>query len=72
MTVGSMINKWMPGELFCTKDLIIGSKDDMIDLFDKEDENNMDLRKRKVTDSCGEYCHQSWDYYTYNDYLYHV
>lgn len=61
-----------PGELFCTKDLIIGSKDDMIDLFDKEDENTMDLRKRKVTDSCGEYCHQSWDYYTYNDYLYYV
>ena len=57
-------------QLFCTKDLLINSKDDMINLFDKTDP----FAERSVTslDCCDEFICQSDSYYTYNDYLYHL
>lgn len=59
-----------PGELFCTKDLNLRSEQDMCDLL--EVKYWTDDRKRNVADSCDDYCHQSWDHYTYNDYLYRL
>ncbi len=57
-------------ELFCTKDLIINSKDDMINLFDETDPD----AERKVSsiDYCNDFVYQSGDFYTYNDYLYEL
>ncbi len=56
-----------PGELFCTKDLTINSKEDMCNLFDNHE---MFERLKSVADSCDQYIPQSNDYYTYNSYLY--
>ena len=61
-----------PGELFCTKDLIINSKEDMCNLFDNSETHAIYERTKNITDSCSEYSLQSDDYYTYNDYLYHL
>ncbi len=54
--------------LFCTKDLSINSKEDMIRLFDETDP----LRERTVAsfDYCDDFDFQCDDCYTYNDYLY--
>lgn len=61
-----------PGELFCTSDLKINSKMDMCDLFNNDsDVDEMTKRSRNYTDVCENYQHQSKDFYTYNDYLYH-
>ena len=56
-----------PGELFCTKDLIITKKSDLF--FYTEDENERAKRLRDYTDVCEEYQEQTEEYYTYNDYL---
>lgn len=60
------------GEIFCTSDLLITSKEDMCNLFDNYEKHRMDERIKNVADSCDEYSPQSNDYYTYNDYLYHL
>ncbi|MBO5097191.1 MAG: hypothetical protein J6B96_02625 [Agathobacter sp.] len=57
-------------ELFCTKDLIITTKDDMHKLFDETDP----FVERVVAslDYCNDFVYQNDDCYTYNDYLYHL
>lgn len=57
-------------ELFCTKDLTVNSKEDMCDLFDKTDPYS----KCRVFsfNCCDDFIYQSNDYYTYNDFLYHL
>lgn len=55
-------------ELTCTKDLIIGSKRDMCDLFDQTD--SFEKRAVPAFAFCEDFVYQSEDYYTYNDYLY--
>ena len=55
-------------ELFCTKDLIIRSKNDMCDLFDNTDP--FLNRMVRPYDWCDNFEHQSDANYTYNDYLY--
>ena len=60
------------GKLFCTKGLIVNSKDDMCNLFDNSETNKIYERVKSVADNCDEYSQQSKDYYTYNDYLYHL
>ena len=59
-----------PNEILCTKDLLISSKDDMIELFNKTDP----YAERKVTsvNYCDDFVYQSNDYYTYNNYLYYL
>lgn len=61
-----------PGEIFCTSDLLITSKEDMCNLFDNNEKYHMDERIKNIADSCNEYSPQSNDCYTYNDYLYHL
>ena len=57
-------------QLFCTKDVFITSKDDMINLIDKDPS----FFERTVSsfDYCDDFAYQSDDCYTYNDYLYHL
>lgn len=57
-------------ELFCTKDLTIKSKEDMLDLFDKTDP--YEERAVASLDFCEDFVYQSDDYYTYNDYFYQL
>ncbi len=62
-----------PGEVFCTKDLIITSKEDMCRLFDSEKAiDDMKKRSRFCANNCEDYQQQSRDNYTYNDYLYEL
>ena len=57
-------------QLFCTKGILINSKNDMINLFDKNDPN---VEKGVAsTDYCDDFIYQSDDCYTYNDYLYQL
>lgn len=58
-----------PGQVFCTKDRNITSKDDMCDLFDTCDTRAL---RHEITDCCDDFVHQSDDFYTYNDYLYQL
>ena len=57
-----------PRQLFCTKDLTITDKDDMIALFEAEDA----FGKREVLADayCNDFEYQSDNCYTYNDYLF--
>lgn len=57
-------------ELFCTKDITITSKEDMLDLFDQTDP----FEERAVASLgfCEDFVYQSDDYYTYNDYFYQL
>lgn len=57
-------------QLFCTKDIMIGSKIDMCDLFDKTDT----YYEREVFSYgyCDNFAYQSDDFYTYNDFLYQL
>ena len=57
-------------ELYCTKDVIITSKDDLIELIDKD----ASFFERAVSsiNCCDDFVFQCDDYYTYNDYLYHL
>ena len=57
-------------ELFCTKDIIITSKDDMLDLFDQTDP--FEERAVASLDFCKDFVYQNDDYYTYNDYYYQL
>ena len=57
-------------QLFCTKDLVISSKWDMIDLF-----NNTDPFAERVVSPikyCEGFIYQSSQSYTYNDFLYYL
>ena len=56
-----------PGEIFCTKDVIITQKSDLF--FYTEDEIERSKRTRNCTDVCEKYQEQSKEHYTYNDYL---
>ena len=57
-------------QLFCTNGILINSKNDMINLFDKNDPN---VEKGVAsTDYCDDFIYQSDDCYTYNDYLYQL
>lgn len=56
-----------PGELFCTKDIIITKKSDLF--FYTEDKIERASRSRDYTDICKNYQEQTNEYYTYNDYL---
>lgn len=60
-----------PGRVYCTKDCEINSKEDMINLFSEEEEKILN-RLRKYTHICEAFCHQSEDFYTYNDYLFQL
>lgn len=55
-------------ELFCTKDVLITEKSDLF--FYTEDHKERDKRSRKYTDICECFEYQSWDYFTYNEWLY--
>ena len=57
-------------ELFCTKDITITSKGDMLDLFDQT--NPFEERAVASLDFCEDFVYQSDDYYTYNDYFYQL
>lgn len=60
----------MQNQLYCTKDLIIESKEDICNIF-----NSTDLdEERKVSsfNYCEDFIYQSNDYYTYNDYVYRL
>ena len=56
--------------LYCTKDAIINSKDDVIALIDKD--TAFFERKVSAINFCDNFVYQSKDCYTYNDYLYHL
>ena len=57
-------------QLFCTKNVLLTSKDDVIELIDKD----TSFFDRAVTtiDFCDDFRYQSDDYYTYNDFLYRL
>lgn len=57
-------------QLFCTRDVVISSKEDIIDLFDNTDP----YAERGVpsTKYCEGFIYQSDHSYTYNDFLYHL
>ena len=57
-------------ELFCTKDITITNKEDILDLFDQTDP----FKNRAVAtlDFCEDFVYQSDDFYTYNDYYYQL
>lgn len=56
--------------LYCTKDAIINSKDDVIALIDKDPA--FFERKVSAINFCDDFVYQSKDCYTYSDYLYHL
>ena len=55
-----------PGEVFCTKDVVIKSKKDS--LYYTDDENERKNRSRFYTDICENYKEQIEEFYTYNDF----
>ena len=57
-------------QLFCTKDITITSKEDILDLFDQTDP--FEERAVASLDFCEDFAYQSDDYYTYNDYFYQL
>lgn len=57
-------------QLFCTKSVLLTSKDDVIELIDKD--TSFFERAVSSIDHCDDFSYQSDDYYTYNDYLYHL
>lgn len=59
-----------PGEVFCTKDVIIQHRNDV--MFYTENDAEREKRSRNCTDTCQDYQEQSEDYYTYNDYIFYV
>ena len=57
-----------PGQLFCTKDKVINSKDDMIALFSDKSAFG---REVFAADNYGDFVRQDRDHYTYNGFLYY-
>ena len=56
-----------PDLLWCTKDTVINSKDDMCSLFDRGDDENREVSSFGYCDC---FSHQNNNDYTYNDYGY--
>ena len=59
-------------QLFCTKDVQLTSKDDVIDLMYYKGHASFFERKVSSIHYCDDFIYQSEDSYTYNDYLYHL
>ena len=59
-------------QLFCTKDVILTSKDDIIELMYYKGHDSFFEREVSSIHYCDDFVCQSDDYYTYNDYLYHL
>lgn len=59
-----------PNEVFCTKDVLITQKSDLY--FYTEDDIEREKRSRQSCTLCEDYQPQTDDYYTYNDFLYHL
>lgn len=58
-----------PGELFCTKDVVITQKSDLF--FYTEDDAERKKRSHDCTNVCESYQEQTKEHFTYNDYLLH-
>ena len=59
-----------PDTIYCMEDVLISEKYDVLTyLIDREED---DTRKRSSTYFCPKYQRQRKDFYTYNDYLYHL
>ena len=63
--VGNNVN-----EVFCTKDVLITQKSDLY--YYTEDDREREKRSRQYCGMCEDYQPQADDFYTYNDYLYHL
>ena len=59
-------------QLYCTKDVILNSKDDVIELMDDEGYDSFFEREVSSIHCCDDFIYQSEDSFTYNDYLYHL
>ena len=59
-------------QLFCTKDVLLNSKDDVIELMDDKGYDSFFKREVSSIHCCDDFIYQSDDYYTYNDYLYRL
>ena len=59
-------------QLFCTKDVQLTSKDDVIELMYYKGHNSFFERAVSSIHCCDDFIYQSEDSYTYNDYLYHL
>ena len=59
-------------QLFCTKDIVLTSKDDVIELMDDKGYDSFFARSVSSIHCCDDFIYQSDDCYTYNDYLYHL
>ena len=59
-------------QLFCTKDVQLTSKDDVIELMDDKGHDSFFERAVSSINYCDNFVYQSDDCYTYNDYLYHL
>ncbi len=58
-----------PGELFCTKDVVITQKSDLF--FYTENDDEIKKRSRDCANICESYQEQTKEHFTYNDYLLH-
>ena len=59
-------------QLYCTKDVLLNSKDDVIELMYYKGHASFFERAVSSTNCCDDFVYQCDDYYTYNDYLYHL
>ena len=59
-------------QLFCTKDVQLTSKDDVIELMYNKGHDSFFEREVSSIHCCDDFIYQSNDYFTYNDYLYHL
>ena len=59
-------------QLFCTKDVQLTSKDDVIELMYYKGHASFFEREVSSIHCCDDFIYQSEDSYTYNDYLYHL
>ena len=59
-------------QLYCTKDVLLNSKDDVIELMDDKGYDSFFERAVSSINYCDNFVYQSDDCYTYNDYLHHL
>ena len=59
-------------QLFCTKDVVLTSKDDVIELMYYKGLDSFFEREVSSIHCCDDFVYQSDDSYTYNDYLYNL
>ena len=59
-------------QLFCTKDVVLTSTDDIIELMYNKGHDSFFEREVSSIHCCDDFIYQSDDSYTYNDYLYHL